>query len=344
MITIKIEHLPDNVSIQILRDKIERLKQTNTFREANEITLSYLGGITNHGLKDVERNLFIRLPGENSDLFIDRTAELDTLLKLAKFGLYPAIIEAYSEDELAGYKIEPFIEGETLQFDTFHLHQRFVLPTLKQLHDSNIQFVNKFNIFTRLNMMIETLQFNGANIIPYFDDGRLSSISLESIKHYVDELQDKMDRLFPYEIELSPCHNDITPTNFIKLQSSINGRSYQMIDWEYAGMNDKMYDVAMLAAMLGLRIEQQNGFVLNYFNSTNEEQYEEEIKRVRFYVPLVKLYYGLWAALQVVMCNESSSIDELRSGWGPLSVTIFLDWYHSDDYQELLSSQQKLSI
>ena len=124
MTTIKIEHLPDNVSIQILRDKIERLKKTNTFREANEITLSYLGGITNHGLKDVERNLFIRLPGGNSDLLIDRTAELDTLSKLANFGLYPAIIEAYSEGELVGYKIEPFIEGETLQFDTFHLHQR----------------------------------------------------------------------------------------------------------------------------------------------------------------------------------------------------------------------------
>ena len=303
-----------------------------------EVTLSYLGGITNHGLKDNDRNLFIRIPGENSALLVDRDAELDTLTKLVHHGLYPPVIEAYSKGELAGYKIEHFIEGETLQFDTFHLHQTLVLPTLKELHNSSIQFVNEFNIFTRLNGMIATLRFNEINSISYLNTGRLSSIPLECLEHYIDELQDKMARLFPYEIALSPCHNDITPTNFIKLKHPIHHRFYQMIDWEYAGMNDKMYDVAMLAAMLGFTYEQQAGFVLSYFDSIDEELYAEEIKRVRFYVPLVKLYYGLWAALQVAMCNESSSIDELRSGWGPQSITVFLEQYHSSSYQELLCS------
>ena len=328
--------IPSSVQRERLDGKVFSLEKMTFFAPVEKVTLSYLGGITNHGLKDDERNLFVRIPGEKSELLVDRDAELDTLTKLAIRGLYPPVIEAYSKGELAGYKIEHFIEGETLQFDTFHLYQTVVLPTLKELHDSGIQFVNEFNIFTRLNVMIETLRFNEINTIPYFNAEHLSSMPLESIKRYIDELQDKMARLFPYEIELSPCHNDITPTNFIKLKYPIHRRSYQMIDWEYAGMNDRMYDVAMLAAMLGLTPEQQAGLVLNYFNSTNEERYVEEIKRVRFYTPLVKLYYGLWAALQVAMCNESSSIDELRSGWGPQSINVFLDQYHSDDYQELL--------
>ncbi len=330
--------IPSSVQRQRLEGKVSCLNKMNFFALIEDVTLSYLGGITNHGLKDNDRNLFIRIPGENSELLIDRGAELDTLTKLAHHGLYPQVIEAYSKGELAGYKIEYFIEGETLQFDTFHLHQMVVLPTLKELHDSSIQLLNEFNIFTRLNGMIATLRLNEINAIPYFNSGRLSSIPLEELERYIDELQDKMAKLFPYEIELSPCHNDITPTNFIKLKHPIHHRAYQMIDWEYAGMNDKMYDVAMLAAMLALEPEQHARLVLNYFNSANEEQYAEEIKRVRFYAPLVKFYYGLWAALQVAMCNESSSIDELRSGWGPQSITVFLEQYHSDDYQELLRS------
>lgn len=337
MTKIKIENLPPNISRQRFEEKISSLKKMSFFAGVKQITLSYLGGITNHGLKDDERNVFIRIPGENSDFLIDRDAELDTLRKLASNGLYPSINEAYSEGELKGCKIEPFIEGETLQFDTFHLHQQHVLPSLKQLHDSGIQFANEFNIFARLNLMYETLLFNNISTVPYFIDGHLSSMPIEKIKQYIDALQEKKSNLFPYEIELSPCHNDITPTNFIKLKYPVHGRAYQMIDWEYAGMNDKMYDVAMLSVMLGLTPEQQIPFILNYFDSTNTEQYLEEIKRVKFYSPLVKLYYGLWAALQVAMCNESTSIDELRAGWGPQSISIFLAQYHSTEYQTLLS-------
>lgn len=70
--------------------------------------MSYLGGITNHGFKDGDGTLFIRIPGEGSELLIDRHAEFDTLKKLADLGLYPAVIEAYTQGELAGYKIEYF--------------------------------------------------------------------------------------------------------------------------------------------------------------------------------------------------------------------------------------------
>lgn len=342
MTKIKIENLPPNISRQRFEDKISSLKKMSFFAGVKQITLSYLGGITNHGLKDDERNVFIRIPGENSDLLIDRDAELDTLRKLASNGLYPFINEAYSQGELKACKIEPFIEGETLQFDTFYLHQQHVLPSLKQLHDSGIQFANEFNIFARLNLMYETLLFNNISTVPYVIDGHLSSMPIEEIKQYIDELQEKKSNLFPYEIELSPCHNDITPTNFIKLKYPVHGRAYQMIDWEYAGMNDKMYDVAMLAVMLGLTLEQQTPFVLNYFDSTNSEQYKDEIKRVKFYSPLVKLYYGLWAALQVAMCNESTSIDELRAGWGPQSISIFLEQYRSTEYQTLLSCDTQI--
>lgn len=334
----KLIHLPPTVNEQKLVEKIRLLEKLSVYTEQEEVILAYLGGITNHGLKDIHRNLFIRIPGAYSHHLIDREAELDTLQQLADFGLYSPVIEAYSEGELKGYKIESFIDGETLQFTDFNQHQFKVLSILKELHDSNIVLINEFNIFDRLTLMYETLVNNEIDFLPFLSHEGIGNMPIQTIKSYIDELQRIQQKLFPYHIALSPCHNDITPTNFIKLKTQINGRAYQMIDWEYAGMNDKMYDLAIIAAMLGSCPEEQTQLALAYFNSGNNHEYNEEIKRVKFYVPLVKLYYSLWSTLQVCMGNESSSISELKNGWGPGSLTTFLEQYHSKHYQELIGT------
>lgn len=334
----KLSQLPPDVNAQQLIEKMRLLTKFKVFSEQEEVALTYLGGITNHGLKDESRDLFIRIPGADSHHLVDREAELDTLRQLAEVGMYPPIIEAYSKGELKGYKIEFFIDGETLQFSDFSQHQFEVLPILKELHDSKLVLNNEFNIFDRLILMHETLVTHEVKFLPFLSHGEIENIPIEDIKSYIDELQESKERLFPYHVDLSPCHNDITPTNFIKLKTQINGKKYQMIDWEYAGMNDKMYDLAIMAAMLGLVPDEQTLLVLNYFNSSNAQAYDEEIKRVKFYVPLVKLYYSLWATLQVCMCNESSSISELKNGWGPGSLSTFLEQYHSESYQELIGN------
>lgn len=333
----KLNQLPPMVNSEQLKEKMHLLTTFSVFSEQREFSFTYLGGITNHGLKDESRSLFIRIPGADSHHLVDRAAELDTLQKLANIGFYPPVIEAYSEGELKGYKVESFIEGETLQFADFSQHQFEVLPILKELHDSSVPLIREFNIFDRLILMYETLVSHDIKFLPFLSHGGIENMPIENIKLYIDELQVIKERLFPYPIVLSPCHNDITPTNFIKLKDQVNGRKYQMIDWEYAGMNDKMYDLAIMAAMLGLAPEDQTQLVLTYFNSSNVQEYDEEIKRVQFYVPLVKLYYSLWSTLQVCMCNESSSISELKNGWGPGSLSTFLDQYHSENYQELIN-------
>lgn len=94
---------------------------------------------------------------------------------------------------------------------SFHLHQQDVLPSLKHLHDSGIQFANEFNIFARLNLMYETLLFNNISTVPYFIESHLSSMPIEEIKQYIDELQEKKNNLFPYEIELCPCQSNSAP-------------------------------------------------------------------------------------------------------------------------------------
>ncbi len=328
--------VPLHVPKHRLETCIKHLTQFHTFSKQEHIKLSYLGGITNHGLKEHQQNLFIRIPGINSTHFVDRVEELKTLHQLADKGLYPRVIEAYTEGDLAGYKVEPFIEGETLQFDDFTKHQFAVLPTLKALHDSNIQFANTYDIFEQLLSMCNALITRGHDTLPCLSHHGLSHMPIDSIQNKIYDLQTIRNQIFKGPSAFSPCHNDITPTNFIKLKDPVDGRLYQLIDWEYAGMNDNMYDIAGIAAMLGVGLNKAHHFVLHYFNRKDTARYAEEIKRVQFYMPLVKLYYAVWAALQVSTGNESASIEELKQGWGPGSLSVFLDQYHSENYQALI--------
>jgi thiamine kinase-like enzyme len=64
------------------------------------------------------------------------------------------------------------------------------------------------------------------------------------------------------KIELAPCHNDLVPENFVK---SGNDNIY-LIDWEYSGMNDPMWDVAAYSLESGLSIEEEEIFLSLYFN------------------------------------------------------------------------------
>lgn len=328
MTVFELQAVPSNVPKDRLYEQVKLLAHLKSFQAKERVVLTYLGGITNHGLSASKEGLFVRIPGINSTHFVDRKEELDTLEKLAEHGLYPRLIEAYAEGALKGYKVEPLIEGETLQFEDFFKHQFAVLPSLKALHDSKLQFAKTYDILEHLLTLCEALPV----------DSKVRDMSVSELKNYVYQLQAIKKQLFAYPIALSPCHNDITPVNFIKLRHPQNGRQYQLIDWEYAGMGDAMYDIAGVAAMLGMPLNESEYLVRHYFDTTDTEKYAEEIKRVKFYMPLVKLYYAVWAALQVLTGNESTSIDELKNGWGPESLSIFLEQYHSKEYQALINA------
>lgn len=335
------KNLPQGIS-ETRRIAIENhLSKLKVYQETDIVHLSYIGGITNHGFKDEERSFFIRVPGLQSHILVDRKSELLTIQQIQRIGLYYPLIEEYGEGELAGYKVELFIEGDTLQFNDFHTHQENVMPLLKSLHDTRIRLPNTFNIFDKLNIMSETLYEVGVEHIPFLLDGCIELIPIAEVNEYIFTLQRCKDKLFPYldtTDYLYPCHNDITPSNFIKRALPLNGQDYQMLDFEYAGMNDNMYDLAIIAAMQALNPEQQAKLVLQYFQCDDEKNapYDEEIKRVQFYSPIVKLYYSLWSTLQVHMGNESQEVTQLLSGWGPESLTRFIEQFESEHYQSLL--------
>ena len=75
------------------------------------------------------------------------------------------------------------------------------------------------------------------------------------------------------DVELAPCHNDTIAENFIK---SGEDKMY-LIDWEYAGMNDPMWDLAA-HSLENKFSEDEEELLLNiYFNGKVEEKYKKRI-------------------------------------------------------------------
>ena len=73
------------------------------------------------------------------------------------------------------------------------------------------------------------------------------------------KLQTDTSLIDNYPKEYVLCHNDLNPQNIF-----FNG-DVKLIDWEYAWVNDRYFDVASVCVEFGLDEEMQKGFLDAYF-------------------------------------------------------------------------------
>lgn len=84
---------------------------------------------------------------------------------------------------------------------------------------------------------------------------------------YRNQLPELADRARLLEAAVGPVrivfgHNDLLPANFID-----DGARLWLIDWDYAGFNSPLFDLANLASNNGLDPEQENWLLESYFGT-----------------------------------------------------------------------------
>jgi aminoglycoside phosphotransferase (APT) family kinase protein len=89
---------------------------------------------------------------------------------------------------------------------------------------------------------------------------KLHSISID-VKPI--ELQTDMSSVECYPKEYVLCHNDLTPQNIFF------SKDIKFIDWEYAGINDRYFDLACICVEFGLAGEMVEFFLRVYFDDNN---------------------------------------------------------------------------
>lgn len=243
---------------QIKRYVLEAL----SISEEQVTDIQSFGGMTNTNFKVMAggEEYVLRIPGSGTEEMISRRDEMETANLASDLGIDAELLYFNAETGVKLAKLIP--NAETLNPKTAKRSDNMILTAniLKKLHSSDIVMNNVFNVFEKVEHYEGLLnKVNGSNFDDYVE-----------VKSKIMQLKDMYKAM---DVALAPCHNDTVPENFVK---SGEDKVY-LIDWEYGGMNDPMWDIAAHSLECDFSLEDEELFLSYYFNGSVEESYKERI-------------------------------------------------------------------
>ncbi len=255
-----------------------------------EINISQLsGGITNklYRVQSEKGDYTVRIYGDKTDLFINRDYEASTIKKMSDVGVSSKLIK-YMPDK--GVTIVEFIDDAIVltndHFRDASLYPKIVEP-IRKIHTSGATFERIFNPLAEVMKMWAILNRLDAEY-PEFDiSGTIQRlIKLSSILNIP-------------ESEYTPCHNDLLADNFILIKDEAAHKydfPMYIIDWEYAGMAPKYYDLADMFQEILVAREAEKQIVKEYCQG---HQFDHNLFRIDLFKPFPDIYWFLWSLIQL---------------------------------------------
>jgi thiamine kinase-like enzyme len=259
--------------------KIPHLKNASS----DQISIEQLGGQTNRNFKlTVGSDRYVlRIAGVGTDMFINRESDEENSIIAAEIGVSTKVVFV---DQRSGIMLREFVDGTALKTESFQkpgIIER-VATVLRRVHCSGRTFRSRFSILEKLNEYEEMLRRSGGPLpIDYFE------LAIES--------RSARDALAALPVKLSPCHNDLVAANFLD-----SGDQMLVLDWEYSGMNDPMFDLAALAAEGYFTPGQEELLLSKYFG---EPAPDECVCRVSLYRALWNQWVTMWSMVQIANWN-----------------------------------------
>ena len=209
-------------------DAIEKIKTLSIWK--NDLTINPLeGGITNlnflvnHG----NEKLVVRLGQDIPEHLVYRSNEINVSKAAHEIGVSPKLI--HSEQ---GVLVLEFIESETLDPKGVQKNLERIIPVIKKIHNEIPNFLSG-----------QPAIFWVFHVIKYYANFLRSNHNIHQNK--IDDLLLKASKLeklsSPREIVFG--HNDFLAANFLD-----DGSKIWVVDWEYGGFNDPLFDIGGLAS------------------------------------------------------------------------------------------------
>jgi thiamine kinase-like enzyme len=247
------------------------------------------GGITNklYRIRSEKGDYTVRIYGDKTDLFINRDFEIHAIAEMAKIGVGSKLIKYRPE---IGVTIVEFI-GDSIvlcndDFKKPELYDKITYP-IRKIHDSGVQLKKTFNPMVEIKKMAKILQVDLDRQYPEFDiDGTISR--LENLFTIID---------IPESL-YSACHNDLLADNFIMIKDEFAHRyasPMYIIDWEYAGMAPKYYDIADMFQEVLVPRENEKQIITAYCQG---REFDETLRMVNLFKPFPDIYWYLWSLIQ----------------------------------------------
>lgn len=163
-----------------------------------------------------------RIPGKNASVFVDFMAEKENMKLIEDLNLNN---ETLYTDPTRGYKIAKYVEGTPLSEvadPTLYLEE--VSNVLHLLHESGLKAVEDYRPYERLEAYQQLVADFGVEHDPKYFELKTKFLNYRSFL-------DQFPKVF--------CHNDSQISNMV-----VEADQTYLLDWEFAGNNDPMYDVA----------------------------------------------------------------------------------------------------
>ena len=234
-------------------------------------------GITNQNYRiDVGGESFVlRIAGANTELLgIDRHNEYAAHRAAAELGIAPEIIY-FIEPE--GYLVSRFIVGQPIPPDEMAQpeHIRQVAATLQRVHTMPA-IPGTFSPFRVVEDYTQTAQRYGVAFPANFDWllARLGDIEAAFLQ----------DPFTP-----CPCHNDLLNANFL------DDGHLRILDWEYAGMGDRFFDLANFSVNHSFGDDQDRHLLEAYFGQATLAR----LARLKLMKIMSDFREAMWGMVQI---------------------------------------------
>ena len=244
-------------------------------------TISRMGGLTNHTyhvtLAD-GKEYVVRIPGEGTEEMIVRSDEKRSTTLACSLGIDAQML--YFGDD--GSKVTQYIPNAvTMSAATLHEKENIdrMAAIFKKLHTCGQDTGVPFEVFD-MAAGYEKIIYD--KNVPMFDDYAEVKATVMAIKAQVDASA---------QIPKVPCHNDALCENWVVG----DGKMY-LIDWQYAGMNDGMWDLADVSIEAGFDAEHDRMFLRSYLGKEPDTAELKHFLASKIYVDYL---WTLWAKARV---------------------------------------------
>lgn len=238
------------------------------------------GGISNTNwrveIQGADTAYFVKVPGQGTELFIDRRTAHDASVKAAATG-YGAPVVAFLEAQ--GVEVFEFMEGWRASTNRDFLDREVRHKALRGLKAFNDQplLVQTKTVFD----MIDEHQRQVRELGGLWPDDHA----------WLDrQYRRARQALEASGIDLAPCMNDTLAGNFMLNAAG----DVRLVDFEYASNNDRHYELALWFGEMFFAPEMEQALMEDYFGSLTPQT------QARVYVnkALADLKWSTWAMVQ----------------------------------------------
>jgi thiamine kinase-like enzyme len=211
------------------------------------------GGITNRNFRvelTTGEQVVLRVGGKDTALLgIDRSIEHEATRAASALGLAPDVIRFVQPQ---GYLVTRFVEGAPISEDEVRKPDKLreVATALRRFHEGDA-IPGRFDSFRVVEAYHDTAAERGVTSPPAYTEAK-------KIADRVEEARGVQPAV--------PCHNDLLNANFI-----YDGDRLWIVDWEYAGMGDRFFDLANFSVNHELTDDENEELLQAYFGEVDEE-------------------------------------------------------------------------